>query len=239
MSPPCLFPFFTPNPLFLMFSFSLVTPPAVEPVLLADAKAQARIDATADDTLVTSLIMGARQWAEKYTGRAFVTQTWQAAIDLFPASTERWWNGERQGPVTGLDEINYISLPRAPLQSVTNVQYFDNTDAPTLWPSSNYFVDSVREPGRLALRMGSVWPVPSRLTNGIIVTYVVGYGNDGTSVPEQIKTAIRQLVAHWYEHRGDAATAASARGSMISHAAPVPLVIEALLAPYRVRYSGV
>jgi len=222
-----------------MTSFSLLIPPSVEPVLLADAKQQARIDTTADDALVTSLIVGARQWAEQFTGRAFVTQTWQLALDLWPGASGKWWDGMRQGPITGLDDVNFISLPRAPLQSVSSVQYFDNTDAATVWPSSNYFVDTVREPGRIALRSGSVWPVPSRVTNGIIIQYVVGYGNDGTSVPEPIKTAIRQLVAHWYEHRGDAATAASARGSMISHAAPVPLVIEALLAPYRIRYSGV
>jgi uncharacterized phiE125 gp8 family phage protein len=222
-----------------MLSFSLVTPPAVEPVLLADAKQQVRIDTTADDALVTNLITGARQWAEKYTCRAFVTQTWQVAIDLFPGAAERWWDGERQGPITGLDAVNYISLPRAPLQSITSVQYFDNTDTPTVWPTSNYFVDTVREPGRLALRLGSVWPIPSRLTNGIVITYVSGYGNDGTNVPEPIKTAIRQLVAHWYEHRGDAATAASARGTMIMPAVPVPLVIQALLDPYRIRYSGI
>lgn len=222
-----------------MLSFSLVSPPAVEPVLLDDAKQQARIDTNTDDALVASLITGARQWAEKYTGRAFVTQTWQVALDLLPQVSGNWWDGLRQGPITGLDSVAYISLPRAPLQSITSVQYFANDDTPTLWPATNYFVDTVREPGRLALRSGSVWPAPSRLTNGIVVTYVAGYGPDGTSVPEPIKTAIRQLVAHWYEHRGDASTAASSRGTMITPSIQVPLVIQALLDPYRVRYSGI
>ncbi|MDE1901665.1 MAG: head-tail connector protein [Alphaproteobacteria bacterium] len=222
-----------------MTSFALLTPPAAEPVLLADAKQQARIDTTADDTLVTALITGARQWAEKYTGRAFITQTWQMALDLWPGAVEKWWDGVRQGPITGLDKVNYISLPRAPLQSVASVTYYDDGDNATLWDSGNYFVDTVREPGRLALRMGAVWPVPTRLTNGIVIQYVAGYGDDGTAVPEPIKTAIRQLVAHWYEHRGDAATAPSARGgTVIMPAVPVPLVIEALLDPYRIRYSG-
>ncbi len=222
-----------------MPSFSLLIPPSVEPVLLAEAKAQARIDTGADDALVTSLIIGARQWVEAYTGRALITQTWQYALDLGLGATGSWWDGERQGPITGLDNVNAISLPRAPLQSVTSVQVFDNTDTPTVWPASNYFVDTIRTPGRIALRMGAVWPVPSRLTNGIIIQYVVGYGNDGSFVPEPIKTALRQLVAHWYEHRGDAATAPSARGSITMPAAPVPMVIQAVLDPYRVRFSGV
>ncbi|MDE2030529.1 MAG: phage head-tail connector protein [Alphaproteobacteria bacterium] len=223
-----------------MTGFTLLTPPAAEPVTLADAKQQARIDTTADDTLVTALITGARQWAEEYTARAFITQSWRLTLDLWPGAVEKWWDGVKQGPITGLDDINYISLPRAPLQSVTSVTSYDNADNGTLWDAGNYFVDTVRAPGRIALRMGAVWPVPLRLTNGIVIDYVSGYGSDGTSVPEPIKTAIRQLVAHWYEYRGEAATAPTSRSgsTIIRPAVPVPLVIQALLDPYRIRYSG-
>lgn len=222
-----------------MTSFSLITPPSVEPVLLADVKQQARIDTTADDALITNLITGARQWAEKYTGRGFITQSWQLARDTWPGASERWWDGVRQGPISGLDDVGYISLPRAPLQSVTSVTVYDNTDTPTVWGSGNYYVDTIREPGRIALRLGSVWPVATRTANGIIIQYVVGYGSDGSSVPEPIKTAIRQIVSHWYEHRGEAATAPSARGgTVVMPMVPVPLVIQALLDPYRVRYTG-
>jgi hypothetical protein len=216
-----------------MTSFKLTAPPAVEPVLLSEAKAQARIDTTADDALVANLITAARQWAENYTGRAFITQTWQMYLDLWSSAAENWWDGVRQGPVTGLDNVNYITLPRAPLQGVNSVQYFDNTDTSTVWSASNYFVDTVRVPGRLALRLGSTWPLPSRLTNGIVIEYVAGYGDDGSTVPEVIKTAIRQLVVHWYENRGEAISV----GTRLNM--PVPLLIQALLDPYRIRYSGV
>jgi uncharacterized phiE125 gp8 family phage protein len=218
-----------------MTAFQLVTPPSVEPVLLADALSQARIDTSADDTLVGYLITAARQWAENYTGRAFVTQGWQMALDMWPSAEELWWDGVREGPVTGLDRVNAIALPRPPLQSITSVQYFDDCDNAATWPASNYFVDTVREPGRLVLRLDATWPVPSRLANGIVISYVAGYGADGTYVPEQIKTAIRQLIAHWYEHRGEAATAATSRGQVITPMTPVPLVIQALLDPFRVR----
>jgi uncharacterized phiE125 gp8 family phage protein len=219
-----------------MTAFNLITPPAAEPVALADVKQHARIDTAADDALVTSLIAGARQWAEQYTGRAFIHQTWQMALDLWPAAVEEWWDGVRDGPVTGLDRVTFISLPRPPLVSVTDVQYFDDADAGTVWPSGNYFVDTVRQPGRLALRLGATWPVPSRLSNGIVITYVAGYGSDGTSVPEPIKTAIRQLVTHWYEHRGEASLTAGGRGMTSAfNAVNVPMVIQALLDSYRVR----
>jgi uncharacterized phiE125 gp8 family phage protein len=222
-----------------MTAFKLTVPPAAEPVALADAKLQARIDTTADDSLVTNLVTGARQWAEQYTGRALVNQTWQMWLDLWPAAVEEWWDGVRDGPVTGLDRITFISLPRPPLVSVNSVQYFDNTDAGTVWPSSNYFVDTVRQPGRLALRLGATWPVPSRLANGIMIEYIAGYGSDGTNVPEPIKTAIRQLFAHWYEHRGEATMTSMGRGMTSAfNAVNVPIVIQGLLDPYRVRTSS-
>lgn len=221
-----------------MTSFSLVTPPGVEPVALSDVKLHARIDTAVDDSLVTTLITAARIWAENYTGRAIINQTWQMAMDIWPAANEEWWDGVRDGPVSGLERTTFVSLPRPPLVNVTSVQYFDNTDTPTTWPSSNYFVDTVRQPGRLALRLGAVWPVPSRLTNGIVITYVAGYGSDGTSVPEPIKTAIRQLVTHWYEHRGEATIGAGSRNtSAVFNSINVPMVIQALLDPYRVRTS--
>ena len=197
-----------------MFSFSLATPPALEPVTLAEAKAHARIDTTTDDALISNLIIAARQWAERYTGRAFITQTWTLAIDML-LSGKQW-----------PDDANAINLPRAPLQSVTTVQYYDDSDAATLWATSNYFVDTSREPGRLVLRSGSTWPSPTRVAYSLIITYVAGYGPDGSSVPEPIKAAIRELVGHFYEHRGD-------------EDAPPCFAAQALLNPYRVRFTGI
>lgn len=142
-----------------MTAFTLLTPPAVEPVSLSDAKAQARIESTADDSLVTALITAARQWAEQYTARAFITQTWRLWLDAAPYSQE-WWDGLCDGPVTGFGEAGYVDLARPPLIAVTSVQVFDDSDTGTVWAASNYFVDNIRVPGRLALRSGATWPSP-------------------------------------------------------------------------------
>ena len=218
-----------------MTSFSLLTPPAVEPVVLADAKAQARIDTTADDALVSTLIVAARQWAERYTGRAFITQSWQVGLDAGGLGTQAWWDGVREGPVTCMGAGAFVVLPRPPLISVVSITAFDDSDVGTVWPSGNYYVDNVREPGRVVLRTGAVWPLSTRRANGIVIQYTAGYGADGSAVPEAIKLAIKQLVAHWYENRGEAAIAGSGhRGVRM-----VPVVIEALLEPYRVQRLGV
>ncbi len=219
-----------------MPSYSLVTPPTAEPVALADVKLHARIDTSADDTLLTTLITAARQWAEAYTGRAFINQTWQMALDMWPAVAEEWWDGVRDGPISTVKRVDFISLPRPPLVSVTSVQVFDNSDAATIWAATNYSLDTFRAPGRLALRAGATWPVPTRVANGIIITYVSGYGSEGSNVPEAIKTAIRQLVTHWYEHRGEAQQIASGRSTTSAfNGINVPMVIQALLDPFRLR----
>lgn len=60
-----------------MIRSQLIAPPAVEPVTLDEAKAQARIEHDADDALVQQLIVAARQDAEQRTGRALIRQTWR------------------------------------------------------------------------------------------------------------------------------------------------------------------
>lgn len=78
----------------------LVTPPATEPVTLEEAKLHLRIDGTEEDSLISALITAARQKAEEYTKRAFITQTWEYAIDS----------------VSGK-----VYLPRPPVQMINEV----------------------------------------------------------------------------------------------------------------------
>lgn len=215
-----------------MTAFKLITPPSVEPVTLSEAKAHARIETTNDDALITSLITAARLWAEQYTNRAFITQGWQLWLDTFPANND-WWDGMREGAITNGGLTRSVALPRAPLIAVNSVQSYDAADSATLWAASNYYVDTLRDPGRLVLRPGAVWPFAARGANGICIDYSAGYGANASSVPEAIKTAIRQLIAHWYENRGEVWS------EYLRAPREMPMVIETLLEPYRVRYSGV
>lgn len=59
----------------------LVTPPVTEPVTLEEAKLHLRIDGNEEDSLISVLITAARQKSEEYTRRAFITQTWELALD--------------------------------------------------------------------------------------------------------------------------------------------------------------
>jgi len=92
--------------------FKVVTPVATEPVTLAEARLQCKVDAddTTHDALITGLITAAREFAEHYTGRALAPQTLEAALDAFT-------------------DDDYIDLPMPPVSSVTSIKYTDTAGA--------------------------------------------------------------------------------------------------------------
>ena len=164
-------------------SLTLVTPPAAEPVTLAEAKAHLKVDTTADDALITSLIVAARARAEWHTGRAIVTQSWTLWLDAWPQS--------------GLVEI-----PLPPLQSVTQVKVYAQGDTPSVLDSSVYQVDAASAPARLLRK--SEPPANLRAVNAVEIAFTAGYGG-ASAVPQPVKQAILQIVADLYANRGDEA----------------------------------
>lgn len=156
-------------------AWSLVTAPTIEPVSLAEVKAQARIFDTNSDGVLASYIATAREEAEQYMGRGILTQTWKLVLDAF---------------------ANVIPLPMAsPLQSVTTVQYYDATGTLQTLATTYYGVDTVSRPGRVVLKPEQSWPtVQSDRRDGlVIITYVVGW-TSAVLVPERIKQGIKQYV---------------------------------------------
>lgn len=171
-------------------ALKLITAPATEPITLSEAKSHLRIDTTTDDTLITTLITAAREYCEGFQNRAFVSQTYELWLDAWP---------------------EYIQIPRPPLQSITSIKYYGTDNIEYTMASDDYFVDTKSEPGRVVLAYSKSWPSTTlRLVNGIVVTFVAGYGTAG-NVPLKIKQAILLLVAHWYESREAAITGAISR----------------------------
>ena len=178
-----------------------VTAPVCEPVSMAEAKLHARIDESADNQTVTALISAARQLAERFTNRVFITQTWKLFLDEAPCSS-------------------VLELPKAPLQSVTHVKGYDDADTATTLAASNYFVDANSKPGRVVLRTSGNWPVITRVANGFEVQFICGYGDAAENVPAEIRQAILLIIAHLYEHRGDASV-------------DMPAMADVLLTPHK------
>ena len=163
----------------------LASPPAQEPVSLAEANAWLKADG--EDALVLSLISTARQAAEDYTGRAFVTQTWRQTISPAGRRGVPGWlpAGSYDLPYNYFDAPlpESVELLRRPIQSVVSVNSYAVDGTPTVYPAGDY---------RLSgdwLIFSAPWSSDLRASNAAEITYVAGYG-DPAQVPAPIKTAI-------------------------------------------------
>lgn len=182
-------------------ALKLKTAPAAEPVSLTEAKLHLRVDGTDEDTLITALIIAARDWCEGFQNRAYITQTWYLILDEFPMG-------------------DCIEIPRPPLQSITSIKYYGTDDTEYTVDSGDYFVDEKSQPGRVSLAYSKSWPSTMlRPANGVIVEFVAGYGA-AAAVPELIKTAMKLIVGHLYEHREETAEKVLAK---------IPMAAESLL----------
>ena len=164
----------------------LITPPAAEPVLLADAKLHLRVDGTDEDTLITALIQAAREACEHELGRVLITQTWEMVLDAFPAG---------------------IRLPYPPCQSVVSVKYIDADGTLQTLSAPSYQLDSHSEPAWLVPAYGYTWPSTREEPNAVRVQFVAGFGDAGTDVPEVLRAWMLLQIGHWYANReaaGDA-----------------------------------
>ncbi len=192
----------------------LLTPPAVEPIALADAKQHLRVISTDQDAIISRLIVAARRWCEAKLKQSLVTQTWKLYLDSFPSAGGYYNRAIREvwpslgGMPSGLgfypglipNSTGVIDLPNGPIQSITSVQYVDFEGVLQTYDPSNY-VSSLGFPGKLQPQYSHVWPISRPTIDSVQIAYVTGYGDAAASVPENIQAAILLIVGNWYERR--------------------------------------
>lgn len=158
-----------------------------EPITLAEAKLHLREDGTEQDTLISSLIITAREWLETRTKRCIKSDSLFLELDEFPA---------RKKADSTIDYTIYV--PRPPLVSVTSITYVDTSGATQTMAASDYQVDADSTPGRIFRAYGTEWPDVRPDTPGAVrVNYEAGY----TTVPEAVKTILKLMVGHLYANR--------------------------------------
>jgi len=184
----------------------LLTPPAVEPVPLADVKTYLRVEHDADDDVITGLIAAARAQAEAQTRRALITQTWQLRRDSWPGDGR-------------------LMVVPAPLRQIVAARVYDSGGAPHAIDLQAFTTNTAATPAVIGFVPWSL-PVPGRTLAGIEIDVELGYGDSPADVPQPLRRAIELLVAHWYEHRGLIAAGQSV--------AVLPASVAAMIAPYRV-----
>jgi uncharacterized phiE125 gp8 family phage protein len=184
----------------------LLTPPAVEPVTLADAKAWLRVTHDDDDGVIAALIAAARSHVEAQTRRALITQNWRLVRDAWPS------------------DGRIVVLP-APLVEVAAARVLDEDGMPQAIDLEAFVTDTASAPAIIAFAPWSL-PAPGRKAGGIEIDIECGYGDAPDDVPEPLRQAVRLLVAHWFECRGLAAL-----GRPV---VDLPAGLAGLIAPYRV-----
>ena len=191
-------------------SLTRQTPPAVEPVSVAEAKAHLRVDTADDDTYIGTLITAAREWCEQYLDRTLVNTQWAMRLERFPT-----------------DSTYPIELPRPPVvasgtATAVSLTYTSETGSTATFATSSYRVQRLETPGRITTVYGGTWPAGLEDNDAVIVQWWAGYGATGSSVPAAIRHAMLMLIAHWYENR----SATLGTGAVPQE---VPLGVNALL----------
>lgn len=163
----------------------LLHPPAVEPISLGELKAYLRVDAgdTSQDDVITALGMAARSWAETYTARRFVQQTWRLLLDFFPGYIDLKLAGQKvsspfvSGSNAVLVGIRYaVQLPYPPVNTIVNFQYQDaNGNVTVMEAGTDFTEDLLSNPARLTPPFGKMWPVARVVVNAIQIDFGVGY----------------------------------------------------------------
>jgi uncharacterized phiE125 gp8 family phage protein len=115
-----------------------------------------------------------------------------------------------------------IVLPRPPAASVEKILYVDPDNNSLELADTVYEVITAVEPGLVILKPSQSWPATRDCPAAVQVEYTAGYA----AVPVAVKHAILLLIGHLYAFREPVIAGATV--------VPVPMAVEALLAPYRV-----
>lgn len=159
------------------------TPPAIEPVTVAEAKVHLRHFDVVEDALIGMLITAAREYAESYCGRSFITQAWRGVMDQFPC--------------------DWIEIERGPLIAVQSIVYRDmggvaqTIVAPAL---PEWAIDTSGEIPRIAPGFGYTWPNALPQIGAVQVNYTAGYGPLATDVPAVVRNWILVRVNTMFEN---------------------------------------
>lgn len=175
-------------------------PPASPAVSLATAKAHLRVDHTADDDLITRLLLGACEDAGRECGTGVGAATYTLVLDEFPgpnvpAALLPDYRAVPWGHRLRATEA-VIDLGVSPVTAVSAFTYYDESGTLVTLTGADYWLAGPA--GRVAPAAG-YWPAtqPGR-PGAVSLTFTAG-----TTPAPQIVDAVLLIVGDRYAHRGD------------------------------------
>jgi uncharacterized phiE125 gp8 family phage protein len=170
-----------------VYGLTVLTPPAVEPVSLDEAKLHLRVDHDAEDGAIAAWIAAARELTERHTGRRWVEQTLRLTLPGWPC------------------DRGAVRIPVEPVTAVGAVRYYATGGTlTTLAAGADYQTWLDHSPPLVAPAPNGYWPaVQTGRLGAVQVEFTAGYGADAAAVPGMARSAVLLALAYWYENRGD------------------------------------
>jgi len=171
--------------------YELETVPAVEPVSVAEVKDHLYIPSasTIHDSKLAMFIKAARQIAEEFTSRVFITQTWRLWLDDW--NPETYLGGQR------------IGLQKPKLIEVTKLSSYDEDDTETVLDYTDYFVPVEASPSYLQIKDNAALPTDTRSAKRFKIEFTAGDGL-AADVLDAIKMGIIMIAGHLFQRADDA-----------------------------------
>ena len=184
------------------YALELVSAPEIEPVTLAEAKLHLGEfdDVTTHDDEISELVTAAREWAEKFTGRALIDQTWRitfgdsVSVDRVGEPACSCTRSEQRG--------TQVYLRRAPAISIVSFKAVDAEGTETDVDAANF---ELREADgnwpRVVAKNGAAWS-----TGEYRITFRAGYANRDVSPAdgaEVVPARFKQAMKIWIEAHYD------------------------------------
>lgn len=195
-----------------------VSGPDLEVVTLARMKRELDefSDITERDDDITAKIVAAREWAEDYTGRVLVDQTWRLSVTTsgrvrdelsvyLPQRTNLYGDTEWR-------KVGELFLRRTPVLAITSFVSVDEDGVETAVDAATYQLRDADSKWPRLLAIGSAtWQNETHLK----VTFRAGYADrtgspiqDASVVPDRFKEAIILYVKFLYDGDMESKTAA-------------------------------
>ncbi len=162
---------------------TILSPPATEPITLADAKAWLRVATSSEDDLVTSLIAAARNAFETETGIALITRRLRRHWLQWPRALVQGRIALSPGPAATLIDAAILDDAGDIVSDITD-QFTIHGGA--LERYASLLMPHIPDGGALA------------------VTYDAGFGA-GADVPDRFKQALRDIIRNAYARGTDSA----------------------------------
>lgn len=178
---------------------TLVTAPAADALSLEAAREHLGLTGiTEHDDNIAGFIADALAQIEgpDGIGLCLIDQTWRLSLDAWPGC---------------------IVLPLGPVSAVSHIKYRDPDGVEQTLAADQYVYDLDSRPLRIWPAEGVSWPSLKVMPGAVKVTFVAGYGATAAAVPGDLIGALKLIVGHRFEHRGDDGMPPAAVNVLLRH----------------------